>query len=258
MRENRFQQAIAAGGAAFGHMIMEFATRGIAKILEAGGVDFAVVDMEHSNIDAERVADLMAWFKATPVAPFVRVPQPLYHYIARCLDGGALGIMVPNVETPEQAAEIVRAAKYAPEGNRGVGLGTAHTDYVMPDAPAYLREANRRTTVICQIESPLGVANADAIASVAGIDCLWVGHFDLTQAMGIPGQFHDERFLAALGQVVAAVRRHGKVAGLQPGGMDQAREWWELGFRVLSWRSDIAVYRLALEDGIRQLRGLAR
>ena len=237
-------------------MVMEFGTRGIAQILEAAGVDFAVIDMEHSNFDAERIADLMAWFKATTVAPIVRVPQQFYHFLARSLDAGALGTMVPNVETPEQARDIVQAVKYAPMGQRGVGLGIAHTDYVMPNAEAYLREANERTTVICQIKSPRGVENADAIAGVPGVDCLWVGHFDLSHAMGIPARFQDERFLKALTALVNAANRHGKAAGAQPGSIEQACQWWELGFRVLSWRSDIALYRMALEEGVQQLTRL--
>jgi 2-dehydro-3-deoxyglucarate aldolase/4-hydroxy-2-oxoheptanedioate aldolase len=150
-------------------MIMEFGTRGIATILEAGGVDFAVIDMEHSGFDAERVADLMAWFRATTVAPFVRVLQPLYHFMARALDAGALGVMVPNVESAEQAREVVRAVRYAPMGNRGVGLGTAHTGYVVPDPIPYFKAANAATTVICQIESPCGVENAAAIAGTPGV-----------------------------------------------------------------------------------------
>lgn len=258
MRNNRFRDALAQEGAAFGHMIMEFGTRGIPQILEAAGVDFAVVDMEHSGFDMDRVADLMAWFKATGVTPFVRVPQPQYHFMARSLDAGAMGVMVPNVETPEQAREIVRAVKYAPIGQRGVGLGTAHTGYTMPDPKAYLTEANEKTSVICQIESPLGVENSDGIAEVPGVDCLWVGHFDLSQAMGMAGSFQDPRFLSALERVVVACRRHGKAAAAQPGTLKQAQEWWTLGFRVLSWRSDIALFRTALAEGIGDLKSMAR
>jgi 2-dehydro-3-deoxyglucarate aldolase/4-hydroxy-2-oxoheptanedioate aldolase len=255
MKENRFQIALRDNGAAFGHMIMEFGTRGIARILEAADLDFAVIDMEHSSFDADRIGDLMAWFSGTNVAPFVRVPELNYHFIARSLDAGALGIMVPNIETEEQARNIVQAAKYAPMGVRGVGLGTAHTDYKMPNAEDYLREANERTIVICQIESPRGVENVEAIANVPGVDCLWVGHFDLSHAMGIPAQFKNDLFLKALTDVVRAANRCGKTAGAQPGSLEQAEEWWDLGFRVLSWRSDIALYRAALHDGVEKLRG---
>src|SRR5262249_11179546 len=98
---------------------------------------------------------------------------------------GALGVMVGNVETAEQARAIVDAVKYPPMGRRGAGLGTAHNDYVAPDADAYFALANRNTTVICQIESTTGLANLDAIAATPGVGILWVGHNDLSVSMGI-------------------------------------------------------------------------
>ena len=235
-------------------MVWEFGTRGMPKILEAADLDFVLIDMEHSTFDGERVADLLAMFKATPIAPFVRVPQRLYHFLARAMDAGALGVMVANVETAEQAREIVAAVKYAPMGHRGVGLGSAHTDYIVPDPATYFRESNENTTVIAMIESPRGVANADAIAAAPGVDVLWVGHFDLTQAMGIPAQFHHPDFLDAIRKVIAAARGHGKVAGINPSVPDQAEEWIAAGFNAISWGNDVTIYRTALASAIQSLR----
>ncbi|HZT30258.1 MAG TPA: aldolase/citrate lyase family protein [Bryobacteraceae bacterium] len=254
MKTNRFRQVCESGGIPVGHMIMEFATRGIAKILEAAKLDFVLLDMEHTGFDTDRIADQIAWFKATPVAPFVRVPQGFYHFLARTMDAGALGVMVANVETAEQAQSIVGAVKYAPLGHRGVGLGGAHTDYVMPDPAAYFAESNRNTTVICQIESTKGMENLEAIASVEGVDVLWVGHFDLTQSMGIPAQFHHARFLEAMRTVVETARRHGLRAGIQPATKEQAQEWMAIGYDAISWASDIAVYRNALTEAVEAVR----
>jgi 2-keto-3-deoxy-L-rhamnonate aldolase RhmA len=258
LKQNNFQQMLKAGGSPVGHMIMEFGTRGIARILQAAGVDFVIIDMEHTGFDADRIADLLAWFEATDITPFVRVPQGLYHFIARTMDAGALGIMVGNVETPEQAKSVVDAVKYAPLGKRGLGLGTAHTDYRQPDAQSYLDYANSNSTVICQIESETGLANLDAIAATPGIDILWVGHFDLSQSMGIPAQFANPKFRAAMRQVVEAANRHGKYAAVQPGNMQLAKEWREMGFHFLSWKVDIALYREALRKEIEELRTLFR
>ena len=256
MKQNKFQQILKAGGSPAGHMIMEFGTRGIARILEAAGLDYVIVDMEHTGFDADRIADLMSWFRATTIAPFVRVPQGLYHFIARTLDAGALGIMVGNVESGAQARTIVDAAKYAPLGRRGVGLGTAHNDYRAVDPDTYFAEANANTTVICQIESTSGLENLDAIAATPGVDILWVGHYDLSQSMGIPGRFEHPRFQEALRQVVAAAARHDKLAAVQPGNLQQAENWLRLGFRVLSWKTDIALYRDALAGELEELRKL--
>ena len=254
MKPNRFRQVVKEGRVPLGTMVWEFGTRGMAKILESADLDFVLIDMEHSTFDGERVADLLAWLKATPIAPFVRVPQRLYHFLARAMDAGALGVMVANVETPEQAQEIVDAVKYAPLGHRGVGLGSAHTDFVAPDPVTYFRESNENTTIITMIESPRGVANAEAIAATPGVDVLWVGHFDLTQAMGIPAQFHHPDFLNAIRKVIAAARNNGKVAGIQPGAPEQAEEWIGMGFNVISWGNDATIYRTALSSAIQSLR----
>jgi 4-hydroxy-2-oxoheptanedioate aldolase len=257
MKENRFQRVVREGRAPAGHMIMEFGTRGIAKILEAAGLDFVVIDMEHNGFDAERIADLLAWFKATDIAPFVRVPQGLYHFLARTMDAGALGVMVGNVESGEEAKAIVDAVKYAPMGKRGVGLGTAHNDYVPPNPAEYFEYANRNTTVICQIESAAGLANLDAVAGTPGVDVLWVGHFDLSHSMGIAGQFDDPRFIDALKRTADTARRHGKLAAMQAADLQQARAWLALGFHFMSWKTDIALYRAALQREIAELRELS-
>jgi 2-dehydro-3-deoxyglucarate aldolase/4-hydroxy-2-oxoheptanedioate aldolase len=124
----------------------------------------------------------------------------------------------------------------------------------MPDPVEYFHYANQNTTVIAMIESPIGLANIDAIAATPGVDVLWVGHYDLTQAMGIPAQFQHPDFIGALRAVTAAARRHGKQAGIQPGRVEDAQQWRDLGFNVISWGIDYAVYRAALASGIETVR----
>ena len=254
MKNNRFKQALIEGRRPIGHMIWEFTTRGIAKIVEAADLDFVLLDMEHTALDPAGVADLTAWFKATAIAPIVRVPQSLYHFIARSLDAGALGVMCANVESAAQAREIVRAVKYAPMGNRGVGIGGAHNDYYPVDAAQYFHDSNENTSVICQIESVRGLENCEEIAAVPGVDVLWVGHMDLSTSMGMPAQFDNPKFHDALDRVVAVARRHGKFTGIQPGTPEQAREWIGRGYRAISWSTDVGVYRAGLIKAIDDLR----
>jgi 4-hydroxy-2-oxoheptanedioate aldolase len=257
MKKNRFREVVQSGRVPLGHMIWEFGTRGIAKVLESTDLDFVLIDMEHTGFDTERVADVIAWLKATDIAPFVRVPQRLYHFLARTMDAGALGVMVANVETPEQAREIVNCVKYAPLGNRGLGLGGAQNNFIPPDPIPYMQFSNENTTVICQIESVTGLQNCEAIGAVPGVDVLWVGHFDLTQSMGICGQFQHPQFLDALSTVVAAAKKNGKVAGIQPGSLEQARQWMGLGYNVISFSTDVGLYRSALSGAVNDLRALA-
>jgi 2-dehydro-3-deoxyglucarate aldolase/4-hydroxy-2-oxoheptanedioate aldolase len=254
MKPNRLKQVLAEGRRPVGHMVWEFATRGMARILEGAGVDFAVYDMEHSGYDVSTISDLLAWTHGTTFAPFVRIPEARYHFIARILDAGALGIMVGNVKTPEQAAYIVDSAKYPPMGHRGLGLSHAHNDYLAPDSAAYLEYANQNTTVICQIESPEGLRNAEAIAATPGVDILWIGHFDLSANMGIVGQFDHPDFKSALQTTIDAAHKHGKLAAIQPGSPAQLAAWKAFDFDVLSYGADSAFYRATLADAISETR----
>lgn len=257
MKPNRAKQTLADGNVAVGHMLMEFATHGLAQMLATADLDFVLIDMEHSPFTSQDVARLVAWFQSTEIAPFVRVPQTQYHFIARCLDAGALGVMVPNVKTGAQAKEIVDAVKYAPLGQRGVALGGALTGYQAVNPAEFLAESNRNTTIICQIESEEGLENLEAIAGTPGVDCLWVGHFDLTNSMGIPGQFQSKRFLDGLKAVVESCRKHGLAAGIQPGNPEQAAEWMGMGYTMISYSADHALYRAAVVEGARRVRAIA-
>lgn len=258
MKANRFKQVLAEGKVPVGHMILEFATRGIAQMVERAGLDFVLVDMEHTGFTSADIADLMAWFKATNVAPFVRIPQVQYHFIARTLDVGALGVMVPNVKSGTEAKAVVDAVKYAPLGKRGVILGNAHTDFMQVKPREFMDYANDNTTVICQIESQEGLDNLEEIATTAGVDVLWVGHFDLSQSLAIPGQFHHPKFLDSVKLVIEATNKHGLAAGIQPGSLEQAQEWMEMGFNVISYGGDFAVYLNALSQAVAGVRDLAQ
>lgn len=257
MKANRCKQVMAEGKVPVGHMIGEFGTRGIAQILDTTDLDFVVIDTEHAAFTPAQLADLFSWFKVSTIAPFVRIPQVEYHFIARSLDLGALGIMVPNVKTEAQAKAIINAAKYAPLGDRGVILGNTQTDFKAVNPPEFMAYANQNTTIICQIESVEGIANLEAIAQTPGVDILWVGHFDLTNSMGIPGNFGDQRFYDALKRVVEVCQKYGLGAGIQPATVTQAQEWMEIGFNVISYSMDSAVYVGAMRQGVAEIRSLA-
>jgi 4-hydroxy-2-oxoheptanedioate aldolase len=257
MKANRCKQLLAEGKVPVGHMIGEFGTRGIAQILDTADVDFVVIDTEHAAFTTAQLADLISWFKVSSIAPFVRIPQVDYHFIARTLDLGALGIMIPNVKTPAQAKAIINAAKYAPLGDRGVILGNTQTDFKSVNPRDFLAYANQNTTIICQIESVEGINNLEAIAQTPGVDILWVGHFDLTNSMGIPGDFNDQRFYDAVHRVVETCRTYGLGAGIQPANLAQAQEWMEIGFNVISYSMDSAVYAGAMRQGVADIRKLA-
>ncbi len=153
---------------------------------------------------------------------------------------GARGVMVPRVESRQQAADVVSAVKYAPQGRRGVAMGIAH-DLYRAGGPGFFAEANEETAVILLLETEAAFANLDEIVSVPGVDVAWVGHYDLTVSMGIPAQFEHPRFLAAMESLVAACRRYGVAPGFLPATPELARHWIGKGFRVISLGSDVGV-----------------
>ncbi len=257
MRDNPVKHRLAEGGTAFGTMVFEFFTPGMAQIAAAAGAEFVLYDMEHSGAGIDTIKAQMANCRGLGIVPMVRVPTTQYHFIARCLDVGAMGIMVPMVESVAQAKDIVSFTRYPPHGVRGAGFGMAHDDYVAGPPAEKIAAAHRRTLVIAQIETPRGAEAVDEIAAIDGIDVLWLGHFDMTNFMGIPGQFTHPGYLAAVDAIVAAARRHGKAAGFMPTDETWARDYTAKGFRIMAYGLDSLLLQQSLARGLAVLREAA-
>ena len=147
----------------------------------------------------------------------VRVPATQYHFIARPLDVGAMGLMVPMVESAEQARIDRRFGQVPAGGRRGAAFGVAHDDYTGGDIVAKMDSANDEVLLIAQIETARGVENVERSRRSTGSTCLWIGHFDLTNSLGIPGQFAHPTYLEAVERVLEACQRHGKAPGIMAG-----------------------------------------
>ena len=256
MRSNPVKTSLAAGGLAYGTMVFEFFTPGMAQIMAASGAEFAIFDTEHSAVGIETIKAQMAYARFTGCVPLVRVGSITYHSIAATLDAGALGIMAPMVESAEQAAFLVSCTRYPPVGRRGAAFGVAHDDYIAGDVVANMRAADERTLVIALIETVPGLENVEAIAAVPGIDVLWLGHFDLTNSMGIPGEFEHPRFNAAVARIAAAAQSHGRSAGMMVADEAWARRFRGQGFRMLAYGVDHMVFQSALSTGIAAMRAI--
>ena len=258
MRTNTIKLLLAASRVPVGTFIFEFNTPGIARIVAEAGADFVVFDMEHTGWSVETIRSLLASVPREPaIIPLVRVPATEYDFIARVLDMGAMGIMVPMVESAEQARTIAAAAKYPPAGRRGAAFGIAHDDYTGGDIVEKIASANREGLLLAQIETVVGLENVEAIAATPGIDVLWIGQFDLSISMGIPGQFANPKLIAAMDRVVAACTKHGKVAGIMAPDLATGRELLKQGFRMISYSGDLWVFQSALRSALADLRGIA-
>jgi 2-keto-3-deoxy-L-rhamnonate aldolase RhmA len=238
----------------FGHFVVEFATPGIGHILKSAGCDFVLFDMEHSGFGFETLKSAIRYFEAAQLPVIVRTPSKDYHHIARAMDMGAEGIMLPMVGTAAEAKRILDGVKYTPEGSRGVGLQMAHDRYRPGAVKDKFAAANRRSTLFCQIETAEGVRNADAIAALPGVDCLWIGHFDLSVSLGVPGEFESKKFADAIVRIVAAARKHGKGLCSLVSTVEQGIALNAQGFDFICYSADVWALRNALAEAVDRLR----
>jgi 2-keto-3-deoxy-L-rhamnonate aldolase RhmA len=225
-------------------------------VLANCGYDFAILDLEHSGTDLETIRQQIAFARGLSIEVYVRVPENSYAAVARVLDAGAQGVMVPMLETPEQAREVVEWARYRPEGKRGLAFGIGHDGYRGADPVGTMATANERNVLIALIESEKGIENADAILATPGIDIGWLGHFDLTSDMGITAQFDHPRFWAAVEKLAAAGKAHGKACGILDGNVDFLQKFAARGYRALGFATDVAVLRQGYTAGLQQLKSL--
>jgi 2-keto-3-deoxy-L-rhamnonate aldolase RhmA len=242
------------GGVKLGHFIAEFATPGIGHILKAAGCDFAFLDMEHSGFSFETVKSCIRYFEAAGVAVIVRVPALEPDMLARACDMGAEGLIAPMISTAEQAKAMVEAIKYYPQGKRGVGLGLAHDNYRVAPVGQALSAANDRTTIFCLIETAEGARNADAIAATADVDGLWVGHFDLSVSLGIPGQFEHPDFRKAMEGIIAAAKKYDLALGRLVPNVEQGIGFYKQGFDFCCYSGDVWLLRDALAAAVQDIR----
>jgi 2-keto-3-deoxy-L-rhamnonate aldolase RhmA len=254
MRDNPLKPKLLAGASSYGLFAFEFYSPGLPQIAQEAGAEFILYDMEHSGAGIDTIKQQLAYCRGLEIVPFVRVPATQYNFVARALDAGAMGIMVPMVETAEQARDIVTWAKYPPVGRRGAVLGAAHDDYTGGDVPEKFAKANERCLLMLQIETERGVANVEDIAAVPGVDCLWIGFLDLSSFLGVPGEFSHPKYVAAVDRIAAAGKKHNKVLGTAAPNEVFAKEYVARGFRMVSFGTDVSLLQSALSQRLRAMR----
>jgi 2-keto-3-deoxy-L-rhamnonate aldolase RhmA len=258
MKANAIKQDVLAGRPVAGAMVFEFFSPGMSAILANAGCRFVLYDMEHTGLGFETLKWLFASCRGLPIEPMVRVPRGEYTWLARALDLGARGVMIPMVESEDHAKAIVQACRYPPLGRRGAAFGFAQCDYQGGDVGEKIRAYHERTLIIAQIETERGLEQVEKIAAVDGIDVLWVGHFDLSNFMGIPAQFNDPRFDAAMRKVAEVARRHGKAAGFMATDAAWVARSRDMGFTMIAGGTDTGLLELALKNLVGQIQAGAQ
>jgi len=254
---NPARDRLEKGELSLGIGLRQTRTVDIAPAMKACGYDWLFIDLEHNSMDLDMAVQISVAALAAGIAPIVRVPARQYWMATRVLDGGAIGIVMPHVDTPEEARDIAAALRYPPQGHRSVAGGLPHFNYVPMSIAETCAAMNEALLVTVLIETPRAVENAAAIAAVPGIDCLLIGTNDLAMEHGVPGGFSDERIVGAYRTVTDACRANGKWAGL--GGInDEAliRRYVEMGVRMVLGGSDLGFLMSAASERAKALRGL--
>ena len=214
---NHALRRLRAGKLALGLGLRNARTVDIAQIARTAGFDWLFIDCEHSSMDLDTAAQISSASLAVGITPVVRVAGLEHWHASRMLDNGAQGIVVPHVDSAEEARRVAAACRFPPLGKRSMGGGLQQLGFAPMPVGEQARIINEETLVVVMIESPQGVANCEAIAAVPGIDALLIGTNDLCFELGIPGKFDDPKVADAYKKVIAACRKHGKFPGM--GGM---------------------------------------
>jgi 2-keto-3-deoxy-L-rhamnonate aldolase RhmA len=249
-----FSTKLRRGALMVGTLISEIRNPNVMYMLAQSGFDFVIVDMEHGAYSPETVSDHIAAARGAGIPVIVRICEIRRETILKPLDSGAVGLLVPQVNTAEQAREIVSHAKYPPEGNRGVAIRRAHNFYRKVDAAAYMKQTNEQTFIAVQAESPEAIENLEAIADVPGVDSIFVGPFDLSVSLGIPGKLQDPQEVAAIERVVEVCRQRGIVSGIMLFDKEHTKDWIRKGMRFMTYSSDIGILADAAAGAVSELK----
>jgi 2-keto-3-deoxy-L-rhamnonate aldolase RhmA len=254
---NHTKHLLARGGVALGLGVRLARTVEIATIGKSCGYDWLFIDMEHSSMNADTAAQMSMAALAVGITPIVRVPGKEHHHASRLLDAGAQGIVVPHVDTAEEAAQAVSYCRYPPTGHRSMMGVLPQTSFLGGGDADTPQIVNDETLVALMIETPTALDNIESIAAVPGIDVLLIGTNDLSAEMGLTGQFGHPRIEAAYRAVLSACAKRGIHAGM--GGVYEPalmEKYIGMGMRFILSGNDLSFMMSAARDRTRFIRGI--
>jgi 2-keto-3-deoxy-L-rhamnonate aldolase RhmA len=228
-----------SGEVCTGTFLLFLAGGDVVQFLAGLGFDYFFLDTEHSTFDLPRVRETILAAQAYGIAPIVRIPELQYHLVTRVLDAGAEGVMLPRVETRAEVEQLVRFARYRPEGERGISTFAGHNEFArIPDVPAFLAERNRRVMLFVQIETVAGVENREAILSTPGLDGCFIGTGDLAMGMGYAGQPDHPAVRAEAEKALATANELGLLTTLPIRAPQEVATWVQRGMKLLTLSTD--------------------
>jgi 2-keto-3-deoxy-L-rhamnonate aldolase RhmA len=253
--ENKVKRLLRKGLPVLGTWLSESRSSAIMVAVARSGLDFVIIDAEHSHYDLETIQDLCIVGREAGICPIVRIPELSRSLVGRVLDAGALGFVLPRVKTMSEVQEAVSYACFPPRGVRGFNLGFANTRYRPADlTPDTLRAADDEVLVIIMIEEKAALGRVDEIVAIPGVDVAFIGPSDLSISLGVPGDYFGPLLQDAVVRVVEACRRHSVAPGISslgpPFDADLAS-----GMRFLAFGDDVYL----IHDACKQaMAGFAR
>ena len=244
------KEKLASGKSLFGPFLV-LDHPAVIEIAGLAGFDFAIIDTEHGEMSFGRAVDMVRAAKVAGVSSVIRVFSNKPELIAKALDTGADAVQVPQVGTKAEAVAAVKAAKFSPLGERGVNRYTHAANYSATEKFTYFEKANQEKAVIIQVEGQEGAKNLAEIITVPGIDVLFVGPYDLSASLGIPGQVDHPLLLAEVRKIMELVRQAGVALGFFVDDVETALKWKKVGVQYISFSADVAVLYQAFSEQVK-------
>jgi 2-dehydro-3-deoxyglucarate aldolase/4-hydroxy-2-oxoheptanedioate aldolase len=222
-----------SGQTVFGCAIQCYRSSEIPRALAAAGFDYLFIDMEHGGFDLETVQDMIEAAVRADITPLVRVGELLYSLVARLLDVGAQGIILPRVEDPAELAQAVRWMRFPPRGARGFGVLPPLLDFERHSFPEIMDFLDRNTMSVVQFETAAALERAEQLLAIEGVDVAMIGPSDLSIALGVPGDVSHPSLVRAVERFIGQCQRHGVAPGIHCRDLAQALEWARRGMRLV-------------------------
>ncbi len=256
MRVNQTRERLARGETVFGCGLQVYRSAEIPRTFASAGFDYVFIDMEHGSYDLETVHDMIIASNGAGITPIVRVGELLYSLVARLLDSGAQGIILPRVEDPTLLAEALSWMRFPPDGRRGYGVNTTMIGYESRSFPEIIAHQNTSTLAVVQFETVTAMERADELLSLKGMDIAMVGPADLSISLGIPGQFDHPQLISTVDALIEKCNRHGVVPGIQTRSLAMARMWAERGMRFVGAAAEHALLLEKAKETVTQLQSV--
>ena len=253
MEKNNLKEVLKEGKNVFGPF-MKLTDPAVVEIMGFAGFDFVIIDAEHGPISMQNAQNMIRAAESVNITPIIRVGSNDEALILRALDIGAQGIEIPQINSKPDAVRVVKSVKYSPQGERGVCRYVRAANYSSMDKFKYFKSANKETMIIAHIEGVEGINNLDEILSVSGIDVIFIGPYDLSQSLGIPGQVNDPLVVEKMKEVVLKCMQNKVAVGTFADDVETAKSWVSLGVQYMSFSVDVGILYNASKNIVGKLK----